>query len=162
MNTHKTTPQAKIIALNKRASHDYHIEQRFEAGLMLKGWEVKSLRAGRAQLKDSYVVFKRQDAFLLNAHFSPLLTASTHVIADPVRSRKLLLHRKELNTLIGAVQRQGYTLIPLALYWKNNCVKLEFALAKGKNKFDKRQSEKKRDWEREKQRIMHRKTKSNV
>lgn len=154
MNTSKTTTASKTIALNKKALHDYHIEQRFEAGLVLQGWEVKSLRAGLAQLKDSYVVIKRQEAFLLNAHFSPLLTASTHVSPDPIRSRKLLLHQKELRILIGAVQRQGYTLIPLALYWKHNRVKLEFALAKGKKLYDKRESEKKRDWEKEKQRLM--------
>lgn len=154
MNTHKTTSKSKTIALNKKALHDYHIEQRFEAGLMLYGWEVKSMRAGKAQLKDSYVVIKKHEAFLLNAHFSPLLTASTHVTPNPTRSRKLLLHRKELNVLIGAVQRQGYTLIPLCVYWKNNFAKLEFALAKGKKQYDKRESEKKRDWEREKQRLM--------
>jgi SsrA-binding protein len=155
MNTHKTTTsKSKTIALNKKALHDYHIEQRFEAGLVLHGWEVKSLRASLAQLKDSYVVLKRNEAFLLNAHFSPLLSASTHVSADPMRSRKLLLHQKELSVLVGAVQRQGYTLIPLALYWKHNRAKLEFALAKGKKLYDKRESEKKRDWEREKQRIM--------
>lgn len=152
MNTDKTT--SKTIALNKKASHDYFIERRFEAGLVLHGWEVKSMRAGRAQLKDSYVVFKGHEAFLLNAHFSPLLAASTHVTPDPMRSRKLLLHRKELNVLMIAVQRQGYTLVPLALYWKNNHAKLEFALAKGKKQHDKRESEKKRDWEREKQRLM--------
>jgi len=154
MNTHKTTSKSKTIALNKKALHDYHIEQRYEAGLVLHGWEVKSLRAGRGQLKDSYVVLKRREAFLLNAHFAPLLSASTHVSPDPMRSRKLLLHEKELDRLISAVQRQGYTLIPLALYWKNNFAKLEFALAKGKKLHDKRESEKKRDWEREKLRIM--------
>ena len=158
MTTHKTTPAQKIIVHHKKALHDYHIESRFEAGLVLRGWEVKSLRAARAQLKDSYVVLKKQEAFLLNAHFSPLLTASTHIATDPVRSRKLLLHRKELRTLVGAVQRQGYTLIPLNLYWKNNRVKLQFGLAKGKSKFDKRETEKKRDWEREKHRIMRRKS----
>lgn len=154
MTLHKTTSQSKTIALNKKASHDYYIEQRFEAGLVLQGWEVKSLRAGRGQLKDSYVVLKQHEAFLLNAHFSPLLSASTHVCPNPERSRKLLLHQKELNVLAGAVHRQGYTLIPLALYWKHNRAKLEFALAKGKKLHDKRESEKKRDWEREKQRIM--------
>ena len=144
----------RTISHNKKALHDYAIEQRFEAGLMLEGWEVKSIRAGRVQLKDSYVVFKRHEAFLLNAHFSPLLSTSTHLAPDPMRSRKLLLHRKELNVLIGAVQRQGYTLIPLSLYWKHHHVKLEFALAKGKKQYDKRESEKKRDWERQKQRLM--------
>lgn len=154
MTTQKTTSKTKTIALNKKALHDYHIEQRYEAGLMLQGWEVKSLRAGRGQLKDSYVVFKGHEAYLLNAHFAPLLAASTHITTDAMRSRKLLLHRKELDILIGAVKRQGYTLIPLALYWKHNRAKLEFALAKGKKEYDKRESEKKRDWEREKQRIM--------
>jgi len=154
MNTHKTTSKSKTIAVNKKALHDYHIEQRFEAGLVLHGWEVKSLRAGRGQLKDSYVVIKGHEAFLLNAHFAPLLSASTHVTPNPVRTRKLLLHQKELNKLIGAVQRLGYTLIPLSLYWKQQYVKLEFALAKGKKLHDKRESTKQRDWEREKQRII--------
>ncbi len=155
MNTQKTTPSnTKTIALNKKALHDYTIEQRFEAGLVLRGWEVKSLRAGRAQLKDSYVVINRQEAWLLNAHFSALSTTSTHTLPEPERSRKLLLHKKELDILIGAVQRQGYTMIPLALYWKNNHAKIEFGLAKGKKQYDKRESEKQRDWQREKQRLL--------
>jgi SsrA-binding protein len=142
------------IALNKKARHDYFIEECFEAGLMLKGWEVKSLRAGRLQLKDSYVILRNGEAWLLNAHISPLPTASTHIEPDPERTRKLLLHVKELSFLVGVVQRQGYTLIPLAVYWKKNRAKLEFGVAKGKQLHDKRETEKTRDWQREKQRIM--------
>lgn len=157
MNTQKTTTGQKTIALNKKALHDYSVEQRIEAGMVLKGWEVKSLRAGRIQLKDSYVVLTRGEAWLLNAHISPLPTTSTHETADPERSRKLLLHAKELRYLLGTVKREGYTLIPLALYWKHNHVKVEFAVAKGKKLHDKRESEKKRDWVREKDRLMKKK-----
>ncbi len=154
MNAQKTTSaDNRTIALNRKAHHDYLIEQRFEGGIVLEGWEVKSLRAGRAQLKDSYVIIHDGAAWLLNAHISPLNTVSTHFIPEPERSRKLLLHRKELNQLMGAAQRKGYTIIPLALYWKKNRVKLEFGLAKGKKQYDKRESEKSRDWEREKQRL---------
>lgn len=154
MNTKKTTSGQRTIALNKKALHDYTIEQRFEGGLVLQGWEVKSLRAGKVQLKDSYVIMRRGEAWLLNAHISPLNTVSTHYVAEPERSRKLLLHAKELSFLAGSVQREGYTLIPLALYWKHNRAKVEFGLAKGKQLHDKRESEKNRDWVREKQRIM--------
>ncbi len=154
MNTKKTTSGQKTIALNKKATHDYFVEQRFEAGLVLQGWEVKSLRAGKVQLKDSYVIMRHGDAYLLNSHISPLLTASTHITPEPHRSRKLLLHKKELALLVGVSQREGYTLIPLALYWKNNRAKLEFGIAKGKKEYDKRETEKKRDWQREKQRLM--------
>lgn len=154
MSTKKTTTSSSTVALNKKAMHDYYIEQRFEAGLVLEGWEVKSLREGRLQLKDSYVILRNGEAWLLNAHISPLPTASTHINPEPERSRKLLLHLKELSFLIGAVQRQGYTLIPLSVYWKNNRAKVEFGLAKGKQQHDKRETEKKRDWEREKARIM--------
>lgn len=153
MKKKKTTPSS-TIALNKKAHHDYFIEERFEAGLVLEGWEVKSLRAGRAQLKDSYVVMRNGDAWLLNSHISALNTASTHIKPEPERTCKLLLHRKELSFLTGAAQREGYTLIPLALYWKKNRVKLEFGVAKGKHLYDKRETEKKRDWTREKARIM--------
>ena|SRR5262245_15073123 len=142
------------IALNKKAFHDYIIEQRFEAGLALEGWEVKSLRAGSLQLKDSYVVLRKGEAWLLNAHISPLTTVSTHIHPEPERSRKLLLHAKELSFLVGAVQRQGYTLVPLAVYWKKNRAKVEFGLAKGKKLYDKRETEKKREWQREKQRML--------
>ncbi len=154
MKHNKKAAIDRTIATNKKAFHDYFIEERFEAGLVLEGWEVKSLRAGRAQLKDSYVVIKGREAFLLNAHFSPLSTVSTHITADPTRSRKLLLHRLEIMRLIGKVQQQGYTLIPINLYWKNNRAKLEFGLAKGKKQHDKRESEKTRDWQREKQRLI--------
>ena len=142
------------IAVNRQATHEYFIEERFEAGLVLEGWEVKSLRAGRAQLKESYVTVKNGDAWLLGAHISPLTSASTHVEPDPTRTRKLLLHRQQLNRLIGQVERRGYTLIPLALYWSKGRAKLEIGLAKGKKLHDKRATEKERDWQREKQRVM--------
>lgn len=144
----------KTIALNKRASHEYFLEERFEAGLALEGWEVKSIREGRVQLKESYVLLKDGEAWLFGSHITPLKTASTHIHPDPTRTRKLLLHKQELNKLYGAVQRKGYTLIPVALYWKKNKVKLEIALAKGKQQHDKRATEKEKDWVREKQRVM--------
>ncbi len=150
----KDGPGNGTIALNRQATHDYFIEERYEAGLVLQGWEIKSLRAGRAQLKESYVVLKGGEAWLLGSHLSPLTTASTHVIPDPVRTRKLLLHRGELSRLIGHVERKGYTLVPLALYWKKGRAKIEIGLAKGKKMHDKRATEKDRDWEREKQRVM--------
>lgn len=143
-----------IIAVNRQAKHDYFIEETFEVGLVLEGWEVKSLRAGRVNLKESYVLLKNGEAWLLGAHISPLASASTHVNPDPVRTRKLLLHKQELSRLVGQVERRGYTLIPLKLYWKNNRVKLEIGLAKGKKLYDKRASEKERDWQREKQRLL--------
>jgi len=142
------------IALNRKARHDYHIEANFECGLALQGWEVKSLRAGRAQLTEAYVHLRNGEAWLLGAHFSPLHTASTHKPVDPVRTRKLLLHRHELDRLIGAVERKGYTLVPLALYWKNSRVKLDIGLAKGKKKHDKRAAEKEQDWRRQQARIL--------
>lgn len=142
------------IALNKRARHDYHVEETFEAGVALTGWEVKSLRAGKGQLTDSYVTLKKGEAWLIGSHIMPLNTASTHVIADPTRSRKLLLHKKELGKLFGATSQKGYTAIALGLYWKGPLVKCQVALAKGKKQFDKRQTEKNRDWARQKQRIM--------
>ena len=146
--------QAPAIALNKRARHEYFIEDNFEAGLALQGWEVKSLRAGRAQIAESYVLVKDGEAWLFGAHISPLPTTSTHVVADPTRSRKLLLHREELDRLVGAVERRGYTLVPLKLYWKKGNVKAEIGLAKGKKAHDKRATEKDRDWQREKSRIV--------
>jgi SsrA-binding protein len=142
------------IARNKSARHEYSIERNFEAGLALEGWEVKSLRDGRAQLKESYVMLKGGEAFLFGCHISPLASASTHVNPDPTRNRKLLLHRYELNQLIGAVERRGYALIPLALYWKKGRVKADIGLAKGKKAHDKRATEKERDWNREKQRVL--------
>jgi SsrA-binding protein len=152
----KTKHTGSTIALNKKASHDYQIEQRYEAGLALEGWEVKSLRAGRVQLKESYVKILRAEAFLLGAHVSPLPTASTHVSPDPVRTRKLLLQRSEINRLIGLTERAGYTLVPTALYWKRGRAKLEIGLAKGKKLHDKRATEKDRDWQREKERLFRR------
>ncbi len=150
----KGTHSAGTIALNKKARHDFTIEQTFEAGLVLEGWEVKSLRAGRVQLVDSYVLLKNGEAFLIGALITPLLSASTHIRPDPTRTRKLLLHKDEINKLVGAVERKGYTLVPLALYWKKSRVKLEIGLAKGKKLHDKRAAEKDRDWQRQKQRIL--------
>jgi SsrA-binding protein len=150
----KDGPGTGTIALNRQATHDYFIEERFEAGLVLQGWEIKSLRAGRVQLKESYVVLKGGEAWLLGSHISPLTSASTHVNPDPVRTRKLLLHRAELSRLIGHVERKGYTMVPLALYWNKGRAKLEIGLAKGKKMHDKRAAEKDRDWEREKHRVM--------
>ena len=148
----KTPPGT--IALNKKARHDYFIEERFEAGVSLQGWEVKSLREGRAQLGESYVLLKGGEAWLLGMHITPLASASTHISTDPTRTRKLLLHRRELDKLIGAVERKGYTLVPLALYWKKGFVKAEIALARGKHSHDKRATEKDRDWKREKERLL--------
>jgi SsrA-binding protein len=134
-----------VIAQNRKAWHDYFIEDKYEAGLVLQGWEVKCLRAGRAQLKEGYVIIDNGEAFLVGAHFSPLTSTSTHIKANPVRSRKLLLHRLELNKLIGATERKGYTLIPLRLYWKRGNAKLEVGLARGKQAHDKRADIKKRE-----------------
>jgi SsrA-binding protein len=142
------------IAANKKAQHDFFIEERLEAGLMLEGWEVKSLRAGRAQLTESYVILRDAEAWLLGAHITPLPTASTHISPDPARTRKLLLNRNELDKLIGAVERKGYALVATALYWKNGRAKLEVGLAKGKKQYDKRATEKQRDWQRDRQRLM--------
>jgi len=150
----KSANNSSTIALNKKSRHDFQLEERFEAGLMLEGWEVKSLRAGRVQIRDSYVLLKSGEAFLLGAHITPLATASTHIRPDPTRTRKLLLNRQELNKLIGAVERKGYSLIPTAMYWKKGRAKLEIALAKGKKLHDKRASEKDRDWQRQKRRII--------
>lgn len=142
-----------LITDNRKARHDYHIENTFEAGIVLAGWEVKSLRAGKAQLAESHIILKNGEAFLLNSHFSPLKTTTTHTQAIPDRSRKLLLHKKELDKLIGAVGRKGYTVIALNLHWKNNKAKVDIALAKGKKHYDKRETIKHRDWERQKQRL---------
>jgi len=150
----KSQPGSATIAVNRIATHDYFISERFEAGMVLQGWEVKSLREGRAQLKESYVVLKGGEAWLLGSHVSPLLSASTHVHPDAVRSRKLLLNRGELSRLIGSVERKGFTLIPLSMYWKKGRAKLEIGLGKGKKLHDKRETEKGRDWQREKERVM--------
>lgn len=142
------------IAVNRKAHHEYFIEDRIEAGLVLEGWEVKSLRAGRVQLDQGYVLLKNGSAWLFGALITPLQTVSTHINPEPQRSRKLLLHQRELNKLIGSIERRGYTVVPLSLYWKNNRVKLEIGLAKGKKLHDKRATEKERDWERQKQRLL--------
>ncbi|MCK9991274.1 MAG: SsrA-binding protein SmpB [Rugosibacter sp.] len=142
------------IADNKKAFHDYFIEERYEAGLVLEGWEVKSIRAGRVQIKEAYVLIKRGELYLIGAHISPLLSASTHVLPDPVRTRKLLLNRREIDQLIGKVERAGYALVPLDLHYSKGRVKLSVGLAKGKKQHDKRETEKERDWVREKARVM--------
>jgi len=145
---------SNTIAVNRKANFDYFIEEQFEAGLVLEGWEVKSLRDGRAQLKESYVIVDKGEIFLIGAHFSPLKQASTHIHPDPVRKRKLLLHRREISKLIGAVDRDGYTLVPLNLHWSKGRAKLKIALAKGKKQHDKRHTIKQREWDRDKQRLL--------
>ena len=145
---------SSTIALNKKARHDYFIEDRFEAGIALQGWEVKSLREGRVQLTESYVILQNGEAWLFGFHISPLISASTHITPDPTRSRKLLLHRRELDKLIGAVERKGYTLVATALYWKRGRAKLEIALARGKQSHDKRATQKDQEWTRSKQRLL--------
>ena len=146
----------RVIAENRRARYDYFIEERLEAGLALEGWEVKAMRAGRAQITEGYVYMRNNEAFLIGAHIAPLKTASTHKVADPVRTRKLLLNRGELDRLSGAVERRGYTLVPLELYWKHGRAKLQLGLAKGKKQHDKRATEKDRDWVRDKARLLRR------
>jgi SsrA-binding protein len=145
----KTAPEQKIITQNRKARHDYHILERFEAGIALQGWELKSIRAGKTQLVDSYILLKNEEAWLLGTLISPLLSASTHVNPDPRRTRKLLLHHREITKLIGQVERKGMTLIPLSLYWKKQRVKVELALVKGKQLHDKRRALKERDLDRE-------------
>jgi len=154
MGKKKQKTSSATIAKNRKAFHDYFVEDRFEAGLALEGWEVKSLRDGRAQLKESYVIVRNGEVFLFGAHFSPLVSASTHVNPDPIRTRKLLLHREEISKLIGAVDRKGYTMIPLSLYWKHGRAKLEIGLAKGKAKADKRATIKDRERAREAERAL--------
>lgn len=164
MNTKSTAPRPPkknksksadnpTIAVNRKARFEYHIEDTFEAGMVLQGWELKSIRAGSASVVDSYVIIKRNEAWLIGAQITPLNSASTHVVASSMRTRKLLLHAKEINKLKGQVERTGYTLMPLKLYWVNNRVKLEFGLAKGKKEFDKRETIKNREWDRQKQRL---------
>ena len=142
------------IVQNKKAFHDYFIEERFEAGLVLEGWEVKSLRAGSAQLAEGYVTLKNGEAFLIGAHFTPLKTTASHIKTDPTRSRKLLLHRREIDRLVGAVDRKGYALVPLDLHWEKGRAKLSVGLARGKKQHDKRAATKDRDWQRQKARIL--------
>ena len=146
----------RLIAENRRARYDYFIEERLEAGLVLQGWEVKSMRAGKAQVAEAYVYLKEGEAFLFGANITPLKTASTHLIPDPIRTRKLLLNKSELSRLVGSVERKGYTLVPLDLHWKAGRAKLEIGLAKGKKQHDKRATEKDRDWNRDKARILRR------
>ena len=153
----KTTSENNTIALNRKAKHNYALEQRFEAGLQLQGWEIKSIRDGRIQISESHVIIRHGEAWLINAMISPLLSASTHVKADESRSRKLLLHRKEINLLLGHIERKGYTIVPTVVYWKKNRIKIELALAKGKKDYDKRADAKERDWQREKQRLFKKK-----
>jgi SsrA-binding protein len=142
------------IVDNRKAFHDYFIEERYEAGLVLEGWEVKAIRAGRAQISDAYVMVKDRALWLIGAHISPLLTASTHVNPDPLRTRKLLLHAEEVRRLIGKVEQRGHTLVPLNLHFSKGRIKIDIALAKGKLKHDKRASERDREWQREKQRLL--------
>lgn len=142
------------IADNRRAFFEYFIEEKLEAGIVLQGWEVKSLRSGRGQISEAYIYIREGEVFLIGMHISPLLSASTHVRPDPTQTRKLLLHRREIDRLIGAVDQKGYTLVPLRLYWKGGLCKVEIGLAKGKKAHDKRATIKERDWEREKQRLM--------
>jgi SsrA-binding protein len=146
----------KTIALNKRARFEYHIEERLEAGIALEGWEVKALREGRVQFADSYVLLKDNEAYLFGCQINPLSTVSTHITPDKLRTRKLLLHRRELDTMIAAVDRKGYTVVPTAMYWSRGKVKVEIGMARGKKQHDKRKTEKDRDWERQKGRIMKR------
>jgi SsrA-binding protein len=150
----QTKAEPKLIAENRKARFDYFIEDRFEAGMVLQGWEVKSMRAGKANLTESYVYVKSGEAFLYGAHLAPLNTTSTHFIAVPTRTRKLLLNRSELEQLEDAVERSGYTLVPLEMYWKAGRAKLRIGVAKGKKQHDKRATEKDRDWQRDKARIM--------
>jgi len=148
------------IAQNKKAFHDYFIEEQYEAGLVLEGWEAKAIRAGRVQLKDAYVLIRGAEIFMVGGHISALPTASTHINPDPVRTRKLLLHAEEIQHLIGKVERAGYTLVPLDMHYKNGRIKIDIGLARGKKQHDKRETEKKRDWDREKQRLMRSRSKS--
>jgi SsrA-binding protein len=150
----KSDDPARLIAVNRRARHEYFIEDSYEAGLMLQGWEVKSLRAGRAQVTEAYVTLKNGEAWLIGAHITPLKQTCTHEIADSTRTRKLLMHERELSQLVGKVERAGYTLIPLDLHWTRGRAKLQVGLAKGKKQHDKRATEKDRDWERQKGRVL--------
>jgi SsrA-binding protein len=146
------------IVQNRKAFHDYFVEERFEAGIALEGWEVKAIRAGRVQIKEAYVIVNNGEIFLIGCHISPLPTASTHFTPDPVRTRKLLLHAKEISRLIGSVERAGYALLPLDMHYKDGRIKVEIGLAKGKKQYDKRRDEKEKDWRREQQRLMRVKT----
>jgi len=150
----KSKTPSNTIAENKKARFDFFLVEKFEAGIVLQGWEVKSLRAGKAQLTDSYVFFKNGEAFLLNAQIQPLNTASTHFVCEPTRYRKLLMHEKEIAKLATFTDQKGHTVVATRLYWKRHLIKVEVCIAKGKQNHDKRQTEKERDWNREKQRAM--------
>ena len=150
-------PDDHVIAQNRRARHDYHIDETLEAGIALEGWEVKSFRAGRIQINEAHIIVRRGEAFLLNAHITPLNTASTHIDPQPTRTRKLLLHRREINKMLGWGEQKGYTLVPLRLYWKQNKVKVSIGFARGKKLFDKRADQKSRDWQMQKQRLLRHK-----
>lgn len=154
MSKHKKKSSSDTIIDNRKARHDYFLEERFNAGLVLEGWEVKSLRAGKVQLAESHVIMKHGEAWLLNATITPLPTASTHIEPEPSRTRKLLLNTGELSKLIGAVERKGYTIVPVRLFWSHGYAKIEIALAKGKKQFDKRASQKDADWKLEKARLL--------
>lgn len=154
MGKKKPKQSSNTIAQNKKARHDYHLEHKFEAGVQLQGWEVKSLRMGEIQITDTYVLMKDGEAFLLGAHINPLKTVSTHYVSDPTRTRKLLLNKRELARLLEATQQDGRTCVCTALYWKGHLVKAEICIAKGKQQHDKRQAEKNKDWDKQKQRIM--------
>ncbi len=154
MTKKKNQNEGGTIALNRKARHEYSLEDRFEGGMALQGWEIKSIRQGKANIADSYVIIKDGEAYLFGAIIQPLNSASSHVVCDPERSRKLLLNKREINKLIGAKEREGYTMVATAMYWKGPWVKLEFYLAKGKREFDKRDDIKDRDWSREKERMM--------
>ncbi|ETN92006.1 SsrA-binding protein SmpB [SAR92 clade bacterium H455] len=154
MTKKKPKAQSSTIALNKKAKHNYFLEQKFEAGISLMGWEVKSLREGKVNLTDTYVLLQNGEAWLIGTNITPLATASTHYVTEPIRSRKLLLNRRELDKLEAGVNQKGYTCVCTAMYWKTHLIKVEIALAKGKADFDKRNDDKERDWDRQKQRIM--------
>lgn len=153
MAKNKKVPD-NVIAQNKKARFDFFIEEDFEAGLALQGWEVKSLRMGKVQINDSHIIIKHNEAWLLGSQIQPLMTCATHIETDPIRTRKLLLHRKELDKLTSARDQKGYTIVPLSLYWKKNRIKIKIALAKGKKQHDKRETSKERDWQRDKARIL--------
>ncbi|MBB1488116.1 SsrA-binding protein SmpB [Oceanospirillum sediminis] len=150
----KTKSTSNTIALNKRARHEYHVNDKFEAGVSLAGWEVKSIREGKVQITDAYVIMHQGEVWLMGAHITPLISVSTHIVAEPTRNRKLLLHKKEIAKIFATIQQKGQTCVPLALYWKNNKVKCEIALVTGKQQHDKRATEKDRDWGRQKARIV--------
>lgn len=154
VSKNKPKHESNVIAVNRKSRHDYFIEETVEAGLVLEGWEVKSLRAGRVSLAEGYVVMRRGEAWLIGGNIQPLSSASTHVACDPIRTRKLLLHAKEIARLTGAADREGYTLVPLKMHWRRGRAKLDIGLAKGKKNYDKRETQKQQDWKRQKERLL--------